>query len=203
MSASIDDTLQSTGHGALAVREASTAFAALFGEPPPSRSPRIGKYSLGDSLGSGGMGEVFLATDTQLGRKVAIKLLRLRKQDDPLERTRLLREAQALAALNDPNVVGVYECGLHGDQVFIAMELVEGCTLRSWQDDALRGWREVLRHYVAAGHGLTAIHAAGLVHRDFKPKPSRLPPKAPLPRNAVDLQESGLLRGRRSARYTL
>ena len=170
MSASIDDTLQSTGHGALAVRETSTAFAALFGEPPPSPSPRIGKYVLGDSLGSGGMGEVFLATDTQLGRKVAIKLLRLRKQDDPLERTRLLREAQALAALNDANVVGVYECGLHGDQVFIAMELVEGLTLRSWQDDAPRGWREVLRHYIAAGQGLTAIHAAGLVHRDFKPQ---------------------------------
>jgi len=173
MSASIDDTMQSTSHGALALAETSTPFAALLGEPAASQSsqaPRIGKYLLGDSLGSGGMGEVFLATDTQLGRKVAIKLLRLRNQGDPLERARLLREAQALAAIDDANVVGVYECGLHGDQLFIAMALVEGCTLRDWQDEALRDWRDVLRHYVAAGHGLTAIHAAGLVHRDFKPQ---------------------------------
>ncbi len=170
MSANIDDTLQSTGHGAAPLHTTSAAFAELFGAPAPSQSPRIGKYLLGDSLGSGGMGEVFLATDTQLGRKVAIKLLRLRNQGDPTERARLLREAQALAAIDDANVVGVYECGLHGDQVFIAMELVEGCTLRSWQDESQRDWREVLRHYVAAGHGLTAIHAAGLVHRDFKPQ---------------------------------
>ncbi len=150
------------------------AFAGLFGAAPPRPSPadprRIGKYLLGASLGRGGMGEVFIATDTQLNRKVAIKLLRPRNPNHPLEHSRLLREAQALAALSHENVVGIHECGVHGDQVFLVMEYVEGCTLRAWQDAAPRPWREVLKHYLAAGRGLEAIHAAGLVHRDFKPQ---------------------------------
>ena len=149
------------------------AFAGLFGGPPRQAQPheiRISKYLLGASLGRGGMGEVFLATDTQLGRKAAVKLLRPRNSDDLLEHSRLLREAQALATLSDENVVGIFDCGVHGEQVFLAMEYVEGQTLRAWQDAASRTWREVLRHYLAAGRGLAAIHAAGLVHRDFKPQ---------------------------------
>jgi len=149
------------------------AFAGLFGELPPASPPeptRIGKYLLGASLGRGGMGEVFVATDTQLSRKAAVKLLRPRDPHDLLEHSRLLREAQALAALSDENVVGIHDCGVHDDQVFLAMEYVEGCTLRAWQDAAPRKWREVLTCYLAAGRGLAAIHAAGLVHRDFKPQ---------------------------------
>ncbi len=144
------------------------AFAGLFGAAP--QVPMIGKYQLGQALGGGGMGEVFLATDTQLGRKVAIKLLRARNQDDLVEQERLLREAQSLATLSDENVVGVFECGVDQGQAYLVMEYVEGCTLRAWQDTARRSWREVLHHYLAAGRGLAAIHAAGLVHRDFKPQ---------------------------------
>ncbi len=165
---SVDDPQDPEGRGI-----EDQAFAGLFGaapRPSPSDPRRIGKYMLGASLGRGGMGEVFIATDTQLNRKVAIKLLRPRNPNHPLEHSRLLREAQALAALSHENVVGIHECGVHGDQVFLVMEYVEGCTLRAWQDAAPRPWREVLKHYLAAGRGLAAIHAAGLVHRDFKPQ---------------------------------
>jgi len=150
------------------------AYAGLFGGPPPERPApgelRVGKYLLGASLGRGGMGEVFLATDAQLGRKAAVKLLRPRGANNEHEHGRLLREAQALAALSDEHVVGIFDCGVHDAQVYLAMEYVEGVTLRAWQDAAPRTWREVLRHYLAAGRGLAAIHAAGLVHRDFKPQ---------------------------------
>ncbi|HEY0133755.1 MAG TPA: serine/threonine-protein kinase, partial [Nannocystis sp.] len=148
------------------------AFAGLFGGPAPAppAPQRIGKYVLGGPLGSGGMGDVFLALHTELHRKVAIKLLRVHKQRDPVERSRLLREAQALAQLDHNNVVQVYDSGLHEDRVYLVMKYVEGCTLRAWQDAAHRSWREVVQHYVAAGRGLAAIHAAGLVHRDFKPQ---------------------------------
>ncbi|MFP2906572.1 protein kinase domain-containing protein, partial [Pyxidicoccus sp. 3LFB2] len=83
---------------------------------------------------------------------------------------RLLREAQAMARLNHPNVVHVYDSGrLEDDSVFIAMEYVEGQTLQQWLKQRPRTWREVLRAFVDAGRGLAAAHAAGLVHRDFKP----------------------------------
>src|SRR5690606_19123824 len=97
---------------------------------------------------------------------VALKLLHGRV--DASRRDRLLREAQALAQLSHPNVVQVYEVGLVEDQMFIAMELVEGQTLRTWQR-IRRPWAEVLDVYVQAGRGLAAAHARDLVHRDFKP----------------------------------
>lgn len=82
---------------------------------------------------------------------------------------RLLREARAIARLSHPNVIAVHDIGLHGDQPFVAMELVEGSTLRSWLAASPRSWRDIVAVFVAAERGLLAAHRAGLVHRDFKP----------------------------------
>ena len=130
----------------------------------------FGRYSLLRQLGRGGMGTVYSAYDEELGRKVAIKLLR----HDPRETdagagARLLGEAQALARLSHPNVVQIYDVGEVGGQVFLAMEYVQGQTLREFQRAAQRSWREVIALYRQAGEGLAAAHQAGLVHRDFKP----------------------------------
>ena len=102
---------------------------------------------------------------------MAIKVLRPdRLAAEPEEsRTRLLREAQAMARLSHPHVITVHEVGTVGEQVFVAMELVEGETLAELAGAAPRAWREVVRTFVRAGRGLAAAHAAGLVHRDFKP----------------------------------
>jgi tetratricopeptide (TPR) repeat protein len=130
---------------------------------------RIGQFVLLERLGSGGMGVVFAAFDEQLERKVAIKLVATQGGDERAQQ-RLLREAQAQARLSHPNVVTVYEVGtlLEGN-LFIAMELVKGDTLRSWQEDGARTWREIVAKYAAAGEGLAAAHRGGVVHRDFKP----------------------------------
>lgn len=113
------------------------------------------------------MGEVFTATDARLDRVVAIKLVR---SDRISERTRtlLLREAEALARLSHPNVVQVFDVGLEGGDVFIAMEFVDGQTLRAWNEGS-HSRDEILDAFVSAGHGLQAAHAAGIIHRDFKP----------------------------------
>ncbi|MDB4965921.1 MAG: Serine/threonine kinase [Myxococcales bacterium] len=140
---------------------------------------RIGRYVLISSIGQGGMGVVFLAYDPELDRKVALKLLRIGTLGKE-GKQRLIREAQALARLSHPNVVPVYDVGtvLGGkgdggqtdgsDQAFVAMEYVEGQTLKRWLKTP-RPWREIVAVMRDAGRGLAAAHAAGLVHRDFKP----------------------------------
>src|SRR5262245_16115876 len=111
------------------------------------------------------MGSVFSAYDPDLNRRIAVKVLTI---SDETGRGRLLREAQAMARLSHPNVIAVYDVGTYEAGVFVAMELIEGTTLR---DLATRGrpWIEILTKYVQAGRGLAAAHQAGLVHRDFKP----------------------------------
>src|ERR1041385_5653593 len=113
------------------------------------------------------MGVVYSAFDHELDRKVAIELLQAEPGGSSSGgQAWLLREAQALARLSHPNVVAVHDVGtLPGDRVFVAMELVEGDTLRAWMKTK-RTWREVLPIMRAAGAGLAAAHAAGLVHRD-------------------------------------
>ncbi len=131
------------------------------------RGQTINRFVVLGLVGRGGMGEVYAAYDPELDRKVAIKLLRTR---DAVEaKSRLLREAQAIAKLQHPNVVVVYDVGTHGDYVFIAMEFVEGKTANAWLHAGHRTRREILDTYLAAGRGLAAAHAAGMVHRDFKP----------------------------------
>jgi serine/threonine-protein kinase len=127
----------------------------------------IGRFVVRQRLGAGGMGVVFAADDPDLGRAVALKLVR----DDaaPSLRARLLREAQAMARLEHAHVVRVFEVGTAGGRLYVAMELVDGQTLTRWLAAAPRTWRDVVGIFVEIGAGLSAVHAAGLVHRDFKP----------------------------------
>ena len=112
------------------------------------------------------MGVVYTAYDETLDRKVAVKVLH---DGGASAQHRLLREAQAMARVSHPNVVTVLEAGVAGGQVYVAMEFIRGVTLAAWLRATERGWQEVLRVFVQAGRGLAAAHAAGLVHRDFKP----------------------------------
>ena len=137
----------------------------------PAAPVRISHFELLRVLGSGGMGVVHLGRDELLDRLVAIKLIRSERTQSET-RNRLLREAQAMARVTHPNVVQVYEAGEHEGRVFVAMELVEGPTLRAWIDGEgqTKPWRERLRVLRAAGRGLAAAHRAGVIHRDFKPE---------------------------------
>jgi tetratricopeptide (TPR) repeat protein/predicted Ser/Thr protein kinase len=140
--------------------------------PTLPRGTTIGRYVVLSLLGRGGMGIVYRAYDPDLNRQVAIKVVGLRDlSDDAREpaRQRMMREAQALAKLSHPNVVAVYDVGNVGDDVFIAMEFVEGMTLRDWLAERRRSKREILSTFRAAGKGLAAAHQVGVVHRDFKP----------------------------------
>ncbi|MFZ6180451.1 protein kinase domain-containing protein [Nannocystis pusilla] len=143
-------------------------------EPPgPADEPlvtgRIGRYVVLERLGAGGMGVVYAAYDPQLGRRVALKSIAPHIAADPLARARMLREAQAMALLAHPNVAAIHDAGVQDDRVWLAMELVDGESLVAWLAAGPRGWREVVAMFAAAGEGLAAAHAAGLVHRDFKP----------------------------------
>jgi tetratricopeptide (TPR) repeat protein len=132
-----------------------------------ARGTIIDRYVVLKELGAGGMGVVYVAYDPELDRNVALKLLRPGIGADK-GRARLLREAQALAKLAHPHVVAIHDVGTLGEQVWLAMELVQGQTLSAWLR-VPRGWREVLGVMRSAGEGLVAAHAAGLLHRDFKP----------------------------------
>jgi Tol biopolymer transport system component/tRNA A-37 threonylcarbamoyl transferase component Bud32 len=152
--------------------EGEQTMPAQDGVEAARRGSTLGRYIVLDKLGGGGMGVVYAAYDPELDRKVAVKLLRAETTEhrkDLNSRERLLREAQAMARLSHPNVIPVYDVGTLGEQVFIAMELIDGRTLSHWLKEKQRGAREVLDVLIHAGKGLAAAHAAGLIHRDFKP----------------------------------
>jgi hypothetical protein len=136
--------------------------------PPGSR---IGRYVVLETVGTGGMSIVYKAYDPQLDRAIALKVMLPRAQGEglPEARERLLREAQALARVSHPNIISVYDCGPFGNQVFVAMELVSGLTLSEWRRVQARTPEQILAVFLQAGRGLAAAHAAGLIHRDFKP----------------------------------
>ncbi|MDI1442595.1 serine/threonine-protein kinase [Polyangium sp. 6x1] len=136
-----------------------------------SRGAILGRYMILETLGAGGMGVVFAAYDPELDRKVALKILRPEiLQRAPGAELRLMREAQAMARISHPNVLAIHDVGTLGDGLFFAMEYVDGSTLAGWLSQKERSWREILDLFVQAGRGLSAAHAAGLVHRDFKPE---------------------------------
>ncbi len=138
---------------------------------------RLGRFTVLGKIGAGAMGAVYAAYDPVLDRRVALKLLHARGLDAARLRARLLREAQAMASISHENVIAIHDVGLlqkepgggeGGEEVFLAMEFVEGLTLSAWIAQR-HSVREVLRVFALAGRGLSAAHAAGLVHRDFKP----------------------------------
>jgi predicted Ser/Thr protein kinase len=151
---------------------ARTATAPGNGSQASVRAPELGatlgRYRLERALGEGGMGVVHAAFDPDLERRVALKVLRAADGGEEA-RQRLLREARAMARLTHPNVVAVHEVGTASGRDYVAMELVEGESLAEWLRGTHRTADEIVAAFAAAGRGLAAAHAAGLVHRDFKP----------------------------------
>ncbi|MEO8702724.1 MAG: protein kinase [Kofleriaceae bacterium] len=155
--------------GKAARDQPTTLGGALAGELEGATSwapgDQLGRYVLLAQIGEGGMGIVYAAYDPELDRKVALKLVR---HTGEAMRERLREEARAIAKLAHPNVVAVHDVGDAGGDVFVAMEHVDGETLRDW----LRGDRtpaQIIAAFAQAGHGLAAAHEVGLVHRDVKP----------------------------------
>jgi tetratricopeptide (TPR) repeat protein len=146
---------------------ATQPIAAAASDDAPRRGQLVGRYIVLGVIGKGAMGVVVRAYDPQLDRKLAIKLL-LRTKDE-ISRARLVREAQTLAKLSHANVIAVFDVGSDGDNVWLAMELIEGRDLAAWLGERTRPWSEVLDVFLRAGEGLQAAHEAGIVHRDFKP----------------------------------
>ncbi|HEU0032202.1 MAG TPA: protein kinase [Kofleriaceae bacterium] len=145
-----------------------TATSAAPATPVAAVDSTLGRYKIERELGAGGMGVVHAAFDPDLERRVALKVLR--SEGVGAEgRQRLLREARAMARLVHANVVTVHEVGSANGRDYVAMELVEGETLADWLRATPRSEHEILDAFVAAGRGLAAAHAAGVVHRDFKP----------------------------------
>jgi tetratricopeptide (TPR) repeat protein len=137
------------------------------GDEPSETPRRIGRYIVIARVGAGAMGVVYAAFDPELSRKLAIKVLHA--TDEPeTARQRLAREAQALARLSHPNVVQIYDVGTHERAVWVAMEFVDGETLRQWTATP-RTWREIIAVLRDVGRGLAAAHRTGIVHRDVKP----------------------------------
>ncbi len=151
------------------LRARASAKARLFGATEDL--VRVDRFMLLRKLGGGGMGVVYAAYDPELDRKVALKLLRPDAYGDRTGQmqARLVREAQAMAKVTHPNVVTVHQVGTFDGQVYIAMEFVDGVTLTRWLAQEQRSWPEIRRAFLDVGRGLAAAHAAGLVHRDFKP----------------------------------
>jgi serine/threonine protein kinase/Tol biopolymer transport system component len=137
--------------------------------PLPAKS-RLGPYEIKSTLGAGGMGEVYRARDTRLNRDVAIKVLREDDAASAESRSRFEREARAIAALNHPNIVAVYDFGVEAGQQYIVSELVEGESLRALLTGKPVPIRKLLDIVTQVADGLAAAHAAGVVHRDLKPE---------------------------------
>lgn len=128
----------------------------------------VARYVIVSRLGSGGMGIIYLAYDPELDRRVALKLLK-DTSPSPEAQKRLLREAKALAKLQHPNVVAVYDSGTWNNQIWIVMEYIKGQTLTDWLRERSPKYHEVIRIMRDAAKGLIAAHTLGLVHRDVKP----------------------------------
>jgi len=165
---------QAPSHDSLdRARSEAAVMGKLFSSVDAAAPKQFGRFVLVERLGAGAMGEVYLAEDTELGRLVALKrILNLAKGDDEVAKRRqqrMVREARALAKIDHPNVVRVYDVQKERGELYISMEYVKGETLKSWLAAQTRSLEAVLEVFVQAGRGLSAAHAVDLVHRDFKP----------------------------------
>ncbi|MEM9457453.1 MAG: serine/threonine-protein kinase [Myxococcota bacterium] len=170
-----------TADEATGERDEPTAGSHLdLDEPAPARPPTprtkppgttVDKYIVLDQLGAGGMGVVYSAYDPTLDRKIALKVLHrdFGEERDPIAQARLLGEGRALARVNHRNVVIVFDVGSSDGEVYVAMELVDGQTLKQWREQEPHAWPRTVEMFVGIAAGLQAVHAAGLVHRDVKP----------------------------------
>jgi serine/threonine protein kinase len=145
---------------------AATSIPVAIGQPVGTI---VGRYRVDREIGSGAMGVVHAAFDLDLERWIALKMLR-RSSATHEATARLVREARAMARVVHPNVVAVCEVGTHGDCGFVAMELIQGETLAEWLGTSKRPPATLVDAFLAAGRGIAAAHAAGIVHRDFKPR---------------------------------
>ncbi|HET6582363.1 MAG TPA: serine/threonine-protein kinase, partial [Nannocystaceae bacterium] len=148
--------------------EESATDPAAYAPVRPTAGTRLGRYVIRDVVGRGAMGVVLSADDPVLGRAVALKLLH-HAADDETDHAALLGEARKLARLSDPNVVQVFDVGTWCGRLFLAMELIDGASLRRASAEHAYTRGERLEILIAAGRGLAAAHAVGIVHRDFKP----------------------------------
>jgi serine/threonine-protein kinase len=133
-------------------------------------STQLGPYEIVAPLGAGGMGEVYRARDTRLGREVAVKVLPEAFAGNPDRQARFEREARAVAALSHPNILAIHDYGAQGSVTYAVMELLEGETLRSRLSKGPLPWREAVEIGAAIADGLAAAHAKGIIHRDLKPE---------------------------------
>jgi WD40 repeat protein len=131
---------------------------------------KLGSYEVVEKLGEGGMGEVWRARDARLNRSVALKVLPTGMADDPTRRQRFEQEARALAALNHPNVVAVYDVGQSDGQAYLVSELVDGESLRKMIERGPVAGRKLIDIAVQAAEGIAAAHSLGIIHRDLKPE---------------------------------
>ena len=137
---------------------------------PLTTGTRLGPYEILAPLGAGGMGEVYRARDTRLGREVAVKVVAQRLAGEPGLKARFEREARAVAALNHPNILSIHDVGEERGILFAVTELLVGQTLRLWLLGAAPDWKKAAAIGRAAAEGLAAAHAKGIVHRDVKPE---------------------------------
>ncbi|HXU02913.1 MAG TPA: protein kinase, partial [Polyangia bacterium] len=162
------EDLMTIAAGDHAERSRAPEGRPFIGSLPPGS--RVDRYQILGAIGRGGMGAVYAAYHPDLDRRIALKVVGESGGDSAERRARLLREARAIARLSHPNVIAVHDAGTFDDRVYIAMEFIEGETVHAWLRTRPRSWREILEVFVAAGRGLAAAHAAGVVHRDFKPR---------------------------------
>jgi Tol biopolymer transport system component len=131
---------------------------------------RLGPYEILGLLGAGGMGEVYRARDTRLGRTVAVKILPSAVAEDAARLQRFEKEARTVGSLNHPNVMALYDVGREGGQFYVVTELLEGQTLRDRLDGTTLPARKAIDFAVQIAHGLAAAHDKDIVHRDLKPE---------------------------------
>src|SRR5271155_630368 len=131
---------------------------------------KLGPYEIVSPVGAGGMGEVYRARDTRLGRDVAIKVLPEALAHDADRLRRFEQEARTIAALNHPNILGIHDIGVHDGAPFLVSEFLEGQTLREKLVSGPLPARRMIEYALGIAHGLAAAHEKGIVHRDLKPE---------------------------------